>query len=752
MILISLVLFWESERLGSSWLKTHLQLGRIQGVFTDLKFRARGVRPPKNPIVVVEIDDQSLKELGRWPWPRDRVAYLLNQILKEKPKAVDVDIFFSEPEERIPDGLVEKLKTKGMGDLVQEFSPEGLLTKVVQAYRSKIVLSWGSDSICVPALENCPWNDPVALKSLPKDFDRFAIDKIEGMLDISRTLIPAAVQVTANLEEYNRASLNQGFANTPHDTDGIYRHASLLAWVNGKVHPSTALAMARIGLRDAIVAQLDKDEGLQSLSWIGSEIKIPTDREGTVELNFRGPAHTFTYLSARDVLRDDDVIRDEINGKLTGQSKSKTLKDAYVLVGVTALAASDIHPTPFDPIMPGTEGIATTLDNLLVDDFMSAPRYAIWILTLAMIFGVGGLALLLARLPAIKSIGTALGVFAVTASLDQIAFSKGTNWHTGFLYIEGLSMVVLTLVFKYLSEEKQKKYIRGAFSRYVSPAFVDLIANDPKRLQLGGHKKQLTIMFSDIRGFTTFSEKMDAKLLGEFLNAYLDIMTEIVFQAGGTLDKYIGDAVMAFWGDPVALPNHALSACEASRKMFQALEKNHPVFLEKYGVDVKIGIGINSGPVSVGNMGSTKSLGYTVIGDAVNLASRLEGATKYYGVNIITTRSTFDEIKAAGGEFPPHRILDLLKVKGKHLAVEIIQVLHKDLNAYGLRIFQEARSLYTQQKWDEAIARFAKANELLKKDADHPDGPCELFTERCNHFKENPPGADWDGSWQLDSK
>jgi adenylate cyclase len=259
-------------------------------------------------------------------------------------------------------------------------------------------------------------------------------------------------------------------------------------------------------------------------------------------------------------------------------------------------------------------------------------------------------------------------------------------------------------------------------------------------------------MFSDIRSFTTFSEKMDAPKLAHFLNDYLGIMTNIVFANQGTLDKYIGDAIMAFWGAPLDQPMHAGNACSAAMAMMKALHENKARWKTEFDVDVNIGVGINSGPVNVGNMGSSDNFSYTVIGDHVNLSSRLEGLTKAYGVSILTTRFTFDEIVKAGGSLPPHRILDNVKVKGKKNAVELIQVLDRPLAKEGLVVFEEARQLYLGQRWDQAIDKFREANSYLAFSADQPDGPCDVFIERCTEFKANPPAKDWDGDWEMHSK
>jgi len=262
-------------------------------------------------------------------------------------------------------------------------------------------------------------------------------------------------------------------------------------------------------------------------------------------------------------------------------------------------------------------------------------------------------------------------------------------------------------------------------------------------------------MFSDIRSFTTFSERMDAKALSQFLNDYLTIMSEIVKRNDGTLDKYIGDAVMAFWGAPLAQPAHASNAARAAIEMQQALAQHRPRFVAQYGIEVDIGVGLNTGVVTVGNMGGKDNFSYTVIGDHVNLASRMEGLTKPYASGIVTSRYTFDSMMANGQTPPPHRVLDFVKVKGKKQAVELIQLLEREYGPKGqegLEVFQKARAAYVAQKWDDAAALFHQANALIAEDTKSDDGPSLMYLERIEELRKEPPGAGWDGAWEMKSK
>ncbi len=375
----------------------------------------------------------------------------------------------------------------------------------------------------------------------------------------------------------------------------------------------------------------------------------------------------------------------------------------------------------------------------------------VWLL---IIMSIGALifAYSVEKLESVPALVLFVAVMGGGAYVDQkLLFSENSNWNTSILLIELCVIFVLTFSVKYILEERNKKFIRGAFAKYVSPSIIDSIMKDPSKLTVGGEKRDLTIVFSDIRSFTSFSEKMDAKALSNFLNDYLGRMTDVVFETEGTLDKYIGDAVMAFWGAPLDQPKHAANACKAAVKMQQILRSQRGYFKEKYDIEVNVGIGINSGPVAVGNMGSERIFEYTVIGDHVNLASRIEGLTKDYHSAILTTRFTLDLITQSGEPLPPHRVLDFVKVKGKKVAVELIQILDIEYPEEALTVFREARELYSKQAWDAAIEKFALAASALAIDG-KDDQMSHEFIERCRNFKLNPPGSDWDGAWVMTTK
>ena len=758
--------FWVTEQgvhgqLESRFLRENVfpALSRVTHILTDLKFKVRGARPFKNKVVIVEIDSPALETLGRWPWHRDVTAHLIEKTFEAGAKVVGLDIIFSEPDPRVPALLADFMIKKKMGHLLPQYETDGLLEEVIRKHSDHLILGWTTEQSCQPAYEPidaCPVEDPNAIALYPPSYQRFSF----GEFDVknfkpSQTPIVSFFSPIANIPAYNDAAKHVGYLNAFLDSDGYIRRSSLAVFAGGKPYPSLPLEMARVGLGEQLKLSLDESQRVSRIEFAKSKKAIPVSPLGVLQVNFRGPSQYLPHLPALDVMSDSDVIEDPIRQQLNGKSKKEILKDAYVLIGLSALGVFDMRQFPFEANAPGVDGHANILDNLLSGDPLigGASGPGTVIVLLLMVVGAALFAIAIERLDAVPALLLSIGVLFVLAFVDfKLLFGNNHNWNTIFLYLEISSLFILTLAAKYVLEERNKKFIRGAFAKYVAPAIVDSILKDPSKLSLGGEKRELTILFTDIRGFTTFSEKMDAKSLAAFLNDYLGIMTGIIFKNGGTLDKYIGDAIMAFWGAPLTQNAHAQNACKAAIEMLQALEKNRDRFKSQYGIDVYMGVGINSGVVNVGNMGSEQNFEYTVIGDHVNLASRLEGLTKEYEIPIITTQYTLDLIRNFGEKNFPHRILDRVKVKGRSNAVELIQLLERPLPEEAMKLFEEAKALYHSQKWDEAIQRFTSAKTLFGKTQGGSDGPCELFIERCCQFKITPPAPNWDGSWEMTTK
>ncbi len=804
LIFLFAFLYWVSEagvqgNLNSPFLRENVfpALRSVHGWFTNRKFLLRGQenfgtenepRYHRNNIVIVEIDDQSIATYGRFPWHRDRIADLVDKLAQRGAKVMGIDIVFSEPDVRVSEKTLQELARfyKNPAQLqakINELETDEILRFFLELHSDKTVLGYMIPGKCQPAYtspELCPVTDPRALAGFPQGFEKFAMlpEKLPPDFKPAETPLISAWEVLPNLPMYSQAAQHAGYLDVEPDRDGFIRRINLVHLIGQRAYPSVALSMAAAGLGEKIQVSLDKKNRIFDLRFANSGRTIPVSPLGVMEMNFRGPARTFPYISVRDVLEaplDDATIErislEQAEGNAEtakaialehrtardqAQKVLAQLKDAYVLIGVSAAGLYDMRAFPYDSQTPGVEGHATILDNLLSGDMLhyGSSQQGRWVLFLLMTVGAALFAWGLERLESVPALLLFVGVGLIGGLIDvKVLFQgKHMNLNTSLLVLELGTLFLVTLAVKYVLEERNKKFIKGAFSKYVAPTIVDSILKDPTKLTVGGEKKELSIMFSDIRSFTTFSERMDAKALAGFLNDYLGLMTDIVFECDGTLDKYIGDAVMAFWGAPLDQPHHAANACRAAIAMQRKIDEHFERFKTQYGVEVAVGIGINSGAVNVGNMGSERIFEYTVIGDHVNLASRLEGLTKYYGVKIVTTRFTMDMITQSNQPLPPHRVLDFVKVKGKKKAVELLQVLERDFDARALALFEEARQLYTQQKWDEAISRFQEASPLLSYRSGEPDSTCLMYIERCEEMKKTPPAPDWDGSWEMHSK
>jgi len=543
------------------------------------------------------------------------------------------------------------------------------------------------------------------------------------------------VEVEPNLPELSKAARSVGHFNVIPDPDGVFRRIPLLLEYKGAYYASLDMEVVRqyLGSPQPII-HADRLGGVSKIQ-LGAAI-IPCDGRGQLLVNYYGPARTFPHYSFSDVV--DGTLNPSI------------FKDKIVLVGSTAIGIHDLRTTPFQTSQdyPGVEIHANVIENILQKRFLARPDWISWVDSLV-ILGIGFLsALTFSRLRPVGGAIAFLILFAGLTGLVYYAFAYEGLWlnftFPGILMVMGFIGVTGQ---KYLVEEHEKRKIRGAFEHYVAPTVVGEVLKNPEKLNLGGERKALTVLFSDIRGFTTISEHMNSQDLVGFLNEYLTVMTDIVFKYEGTLDKYMGDAIMAFYGAPLEQKDHPLRACLTAIDMMEELKKLHVQWEVRKLPKLDIGIGINSGEMTVGNMGSKTRFDYTVLGDAVNLASRLEGANKYYGTHILLSEDSYKSVK----DQILGRRVDILQVKGKEEPVVIYELLGKmdilpkvqDL----LELFQRGLEAYRARKWSEALAYFEKVLQLYPRDA-----PSVLYIKRCQEYILNPPPPDWDGIFKLDFK
>jgi adenylate cyclase len=555
------------------------------------------------------------------------------------------------------------------------------------------------------------------------------------------------------------------------DVDGYVRRYPLFYRSGNRLGtsyvPSLALQTYLRATQYRADVTINKKNGRRAISAFkiidasGDEEKIvrelPVDTQGQMVLNYYGPQNTLPYVSAKDLLNKSDTVsvftrvategRKNIVIKQTTVDKKEFFKGKAVLVGATSNGIYDLRNTPVEANYPGPELHLTMMANLFDGQFVYPLAKEEYTLPLVLLATGFMLSFLLVHLGSISSIASLVVCLALSGAIDFWLFAKfNLIYSSFFVFSLILGVHFSSIVYKYFSEEKKKRELKRTFSKYVSPAVVDELLKNEENLKLGGRKQEMSVFFSDVRGFTTFSEKMEPDQLSEFLNSYLTPMTEMIFKNKGTLDKYMGDGLMAFFGAPVAFRDHAEAACQAALDSLVELEKLKIEFRKQNLPDIDIGIGINTGSMSVGNMGSKIVQSYTVIGDAVNLGARLESATKQYGVKILVSEATY---LAAKDRFL-FREVDRVRVKGKNEPIGAFELLSAHKNSAREEYvdkYQEAYDIYLSRDFQAALKLFAalekeRPNDLLVR----------IYKKRCLDFIETPPETNWDGVYEMKSK
>jgi adenylate cyclase len=694
----------------------------------DAVFQKVYSKESSDALAIVDIDEYSLERFGQWPWPRYRVALLLQKIQIAGAIAVGVDILFAEPDGTSPLVLQQSLKK----DLHLEVSfsglPEGLmdndqlLANILQ--QGSFVL--GYSFVFDQKLSEKEKLLPHYLKAV--EMKSPGAGPASGYLFQARNLIPP-------LPVLLQHGTPAGFMNTVTDPDGVLRRTPLLIAMDQTIYPQLALATLLTAFKGRIPDPIIRTTrgGIESIK-IGNTV-VPLQPDGSMLINYRGPSKTFSYISAGKIL-EDKIDSSDLRGKI-------------VFLGTSAAGLRDIRISPLDQVFPGVEVHATIADNILTNDIIYRPD---WIPGLEMF------CILFWGLAATFLVGWAGALFTlpITVLLGVSAW-YGSVWALGQKNIwisHFFPMVVLILNFSILNmqkfwiSEKRKQFFRTAFSKYVSKAVVDQIADNPEKLSLEGEEKEITILFSDIRGFTTLSERLTPSQVTQLLHDYFTPVTQIIIDHHGTHDKFLGDAVMCFWNAPLDLADHENMAIRAALKIIGLLPDLNRQFEEKFGVTLEIGIGLHSGMCRVGNMGSDDIFDYTIIGDSVNLASRLEGLTKFYGVQLIVSetmlRNRTKDVLV--------KELDMVRVKGKNEPVKIFTV-YPRLNGNRDELEKEIQE-YTNGLTLYRKRSFADAGNCFSSLAlSHPKQKLyAIYQERCALFIDNPPDEEWDGVFSHTSK
>jgi adenylate cyclase len=718
-------------------------LHRLENISYDARLLATMPDVLDDRIVIVDIDEASLKAQGRWPWSRDKLATLVDQLFdKYGVFLVAFDVVFAEAEEvsgikvldALQDSAVDPALAARMQVLREDLDHDRVFADSLKDRR--VIMGYffsedGVDGQKAPQVGALP--EPTFLK------EAFAGRKIS---------FKRADGFGANLAALQENAFSAGHFIAEPDVDGLVRRVPMLFEYQDNYYESLALAVARAALGiDEIVPGFPDGSRLgksyTQLEWLQlGNVRIPVDNEVKALVPFRGPQGSFPYVSAGSVI--------------DGTADEQVLRDRIVLVGTTAKGLLDLRATPVANDFPGVEVHANLISGILgpkgqtgrVSSVMDNPAYTVgaeFVLLLAT-----GL-LMAIVLPALTPL------VATVTTLVLVSSIVGANlviWHWGSLVFPlatGLVMILalflFNMVYGYLIEERGKRKLVGQFGQYIPPELVEELSRNPEAMAIGSENKELTVLFTDVRSFTTISESLSPEELSQLMNEYLTPMTEIIFRHRGTIDKYMGDAIMAFWGAPLDDREHARHALAAAVAMLEELRALQTRFQAKGWPAIKVGVGLNTGAMSVGNMGSEFRRAYTVMGDAVNLGSRLEGLTKNYGVEMIVNETT----AAAVPEFA-YRELDKVRVKGKDRPVTIFEPIGPKEEVSGevrseLKLYRESLRLYREQNWDRAELQFLNLQKA------HPERMLYgEYVRRINLFRASPPPSDWDGVFTHESK
>lgn len=693
----------------------------VENWFYDIRtarfYRHDGLSPN---LVILEISDETLGKVGRWPWTRTRHAAIVDNLKTYGAKVVMFDVLFPEPESAGAD--------QALADAITRFSSDNA---------GNVYLGYGNTTDPAEALRPVP--DALQLSGLT---GRPGARPLTGASFIDKNNF-AAPLLTIFEAKY-------GFIDASPDMDGVYRHNQLINEVEGTFFPSLGFGgfvdfhsngRDRKVMVEAIGAS--QDYRLRILSAAGERDVVLSPR-GELKLRFFGGPKNFVRVPAEEVALDPSPA--------TNQKLKQIFKGKAVLLGSSAFGAHDLRHTPVDPLTPGMYVHANLFHAMDQNFFFRGEDQSLLISIGLYLLGVLGV-LLFFRLksPIAETVGT-FGLAGAFFAADYFYFAPEGYYLRLFFCLFGiLGLHAWFTILNVFQDAKEKKKIRDTFTRYVAPEIVKEMLANPEKLKVGGEKREITMLFSDVRDFTSISERLTPAQLASLLNIYMGKMTDILFETGGTLDKYIGDALVGFWGAPLDLPDHAYQAVRGASLMLEALPAINREFELKKFPRIHVGIGLNTGDVSVGNMGSDRIFQYTALGDNMNLASRLESLTKHYGVNLMISEFTHAKLGEKRKEFRL-RPLDLVQVKGKSKAVKIFEVIPSwspwAKEEKLLEAFTHAyETLYLGRRFDEALAAFAGVLQQIPGDK-----TTLRLRESAETFLRTPAPADWDGVTIFDTK
>ncbi len=722
---------------------------QLDNIIYDYRLRLTMPRTVDDRVVILDIDERSLdpKALGRWPWSRDKQTALLKKLFeKYGVLIVAYDVVFSEPDESSGLPALERLgKTR-----LKEVGP-------FQSALAQLRPELDYDAIFADYIRGRP-----VILGYYFNSDKNAV--VSGALPEpvlpAETFTGRRVTVldwrgyTGNLPEFLSSTVSAGHFNPRVDDDGVSRRVPMLAEYKGKYYESFSLAIVRmyLGIEEAVrnkttsiklpevninaIPDRFVTRGYTGVEWLEvGRLRIPVDEELATLVPYAGPRGSFPYISFSDVW-SDQVPAEKLRGKIA-------------LIGATAPGLFDLRSAPVDNVYPGVEMHANLIGGMLQGKLKEQPPYMLGAEVILLVVGGIALTFLIPLLAPLWASATALlGMLMVTA-LDVAMWSySGLVLPLAASILMTATLYTVNMAYGYFVEARSKRQFTELFGQYVPPELVDKMAEDPQKYTMEPHNADLTILFSDVRGFTSISEALSPEHLREYINDYLTDMSNIIRgKYRGTLDKYIGDAIMAFWNAPVDDKFHPRSGILAAMEMLRECDTLNQKFAARGWPTLKIGIGVNSGSVRVGDMGSKQRKAYTAMGDAVNVASRLEGRTKYYGVGILVGEASRKLVQDV-----VFKEIDKIKVKGKDEALTIYEPIgmetHVEKKVHDeLKLWHQTLRQYRSQQWDQVEV------SLLNLQRMNPD--CYLYKLYANEVaakRRNPPPANWDGVTAFDEK
>ena len=711
----------------------------------DLRFLSRGRLQPSSIVALALIDEKSLDKEGRWPWPRSKMASLVNLLSQDGAKVIGFDIGFFEPDENSLLQFVNQFGqqiealdirdtrlTDFMNKNKENADNDLALAKAIRNSSSKVVLGYFFH------MSQAELDYLIDQKEIDKRTERISASKYPFVISdgpaIKSFPFPVAYAPQSNLEILSRATRSAGFFTLAADYDGVVRWMPLSIQCGENLYPPLSVSCAWLYLGEPQLMVKVARYGARGIKM--GERFIPTDENGQLLINYLGPSRTFQHVSITDIL----------NGKVA----KGTFKDRIVLVGATAMGTHDLRSTPFGVFYPGVEIHATVIENIVAQNFLSKPKWStIYDLFAIIVLGVlTGIAL--PHLSAVKGIFFAGGFFALHILIAQQLFS---SWRVWLNIVYPLAVIMFTYtaltLYHYVTEERERRKIKGAFRQYVSPLVIDEILKDPARLKLGGQEKVITVLFSDLAGFSGYSERYAPSEMISILSEYFEIMTEQVFVHQGTLKEYVGDELMAIFGAPLDQADHAQRACAAALAMRDRLKALRHEWAKIGRPPLAARTGINSGVMLVGNIGSRFRFSYGALGDQVNLGSRLEGLNKMYSTEILLGENT---ARLLENSFLLREI-DMVRVVGRKQPLRIYELVGKaedslpDGRKLSLKHFAAGLEAYRRQLWEDAIAFFNQSLTVWPE-----DGPSQTMVERCRIYQVACPPADWDCVFEHTSK